>query len=158
MPQLVTHELLFGHPPSIGMLYPFGTNAIVHVPTVQQPHKLAPRGVSCHILKPLLWEPMSDKMIQSTSIIFLRFQPLGAFSTNNLKRSFSHIVNGDNSGSVPTEQYFGDKNTVIDMLPLTKDIAIPEQLGQALSGKFNQQWRAACERGMYGTKWSRPKG
>ncbi|MBW0547749.1 hypothetical protein O181_087464 [Austropuccinia psidii MF-1] len=139
-PKFSPHEHLFGHPPSISTLYPFGTDTIVHVPTVQQPHKLAPRGVVCRLLKLLisvgwlLWEPTSDKMIHSTSVIFARFQPLGVSNTDNLKGSLAHIVNGKTLRNVPMEQYFGNKNTAIDTLPLTKDIAIPEYLGQALSG------------------------
>ncbi|MBW0478740.1 hypothetical protein O181_018455 [Austropuccinia psidii MF-1] len=78
-PKLSPHERLFSHPPSIGTLYPFGAKAIVHVPAVQQPHKLAPRGIACQPLKPLmtggwlLWEPKRNKMIQSASVIFPRF-------------------------------------------------------------------------------------
>ncbi|MBW0526310.1 hypothetical protein O181_066025 [Austropuccinia psidii MF-1] len=100
------HELLFGQPPSTNMLYPFGADAIVHIPVVQQPHKLAPRGIACQLLKPLI-----------TTL-----------------------------GNVPTKRYFDNKNAAIDALPLTKDVTIPEHLGQALSGKFQDQWRATCKR------------
>ncbi|MBW0480550.1 hypothetical protein O181_020265 [Austropuccinia psidii MF-1] len=73
-PKSSPHERLFGHLPSIG------TKAIVHVPAVQQPHKLAPRGIACCLLKPLmtgswlLWEPKSNKMIQSAIPIIGRPQ------------------------------------------------------------------------------------
>ncbi|MBW0552069.1 hypothetical protein O181_091784 [Austropuccinia psidii MF-1] len=74
------HQQLFGHPPSIATLYPFGVEAIVHIPAVQQAHKLAPRGVSGCLLKPLmlggwlLWGPVSNKQIQSASVVFPPFQ------------------------------------------------------------------------------------
>ncbi|MBW0480555.1 hypothetical protein O181_020270 [Austropuccinia psidii MF-1] len=35
--------------------------------------------------------------------------------------------------------------SAIDTLPLTKDITIPEHLGQALSGRYQDHWRAACK-------------
>ncbi|MBW0558439.1 hypothetical protein O181_098154 [Austropuccinia psidii MF-1] len=145
-PKLSPHERLFGNPPSIG------TKSIVHVPAVQQPHKLAPRGSACRLLKPLmtggwlLWEPKSDKMVQSASVIFPRFQSSGDPKTGNSKGSLSHIVNRAALGSVPMVRYFRNKNTAIDTLPLTKDITIPDHLGQALSRRYRDHWRAACKR------------
>ncbi|MBW0513893.1 hypothetical protein O181_053608 [Austropuccinia psidii MF-1] len=73
-PKSSPHEHLFGHPPSMG------TEAIVHVPAVRQPHKLAPRGIACCLLKTLmtggwlLWEPKREKMIHSAIPIIGRPQ------------------------------------------------------------------------------------
>ncbi|MBW0536793.1 hypothetical protein O181_076508, partial [Austropuccinia psidii MF-1] len=47
------HQELFGTAPSIATLYPFGADAIMHIPAVNQLHKLAPRGIKCKLLKPL---------------------------------------------------------------------------------------------------------
>ncbi|MBW0478108.1 hypothetical protein O181_017823 [Austropuccinia psidii MF-1] len=141
-PDSSPHERLFGHQPSIGTLYMFGAEAIVHVPPVQQLHKLAPRGIACRLLKPLmsggwlLWEPMGDKIVQSASVIFPRFQSRYAPDTAGSKGSLSHIVNRATLGNVPTEEYFRQESEAIDTLPLTKDITVPEHFGQALSGAF----------------------
>ncbi|MBW0541367.1 hypothetical protein O181_081082 [Austropuccinia psidii MF-1] len=73
------HQELFGTAPSIATLYPFGADAIMHVPAVNQHQKLAPRGIECELLKPLmsggwrLWEPSTNKMVQSASVIFPHF-------------------------------------------------------------------------------------
>ncbi|MBW0508782.1 hypothetical protein O181_048497 [Austropuccinia psidii MF-1] len=93
----------------------------------------------------LLWEPKSDKMIQSASVVFPQFQSAASMVPGVSKGSLSHIVNRATLGDVPTEQYFRNENTAIDTLPLTKDITIPDHLGQALYGKYRDHWRAACE-------------
>ncbi|MBW0481301.1 hypothetical protein O181_021016 [Austropuccinia psidii MF-1] len=71
-PDSSPHQVLYGHPPSIVMLYPFGKRAIVHVPAVNQLNKLVERGVECRLLKPLLasgvwllWDLTSNQMIHS---------------------------------------------------------------------------------------------
>ncbi|MBW0520737.1 hypothetical protein O181_060452 [Austropuccinia psidii MF-1] len=48
-------------------------------------------------------------------------------------------------GQVPTERYFNNENTVMDTLPVAKDITIPEHLGQVLSGLLSHKWRKACK-------------
>ncbi|MBW0545558.1 hypothetical protein O181_085273 [Austropuccinia psidii MF-1] len=53
-PDSSPHQVLYGRPHLIVTLYPFGERAIVHVPAVQQSHKLAARGIECQLLKPLL--------------------------------------------------------------------------------------------------------
>ncbi|MBW0479628.1 hypothetical protein O181_019343 [Austropuccinia psidii MF-1] len=53
-PNSSPHQVLYGWPPSIATLYPFGERAIIHVPAVQQSHKLDARGIECQLLKPLL--------------------------------------------------------------------------------------------------------
>ncbi|MBW0493022.1 hypothetical protein O181_032737 [Austropuccinia psidii MF-1] len=114
-------------------LYPFGMEAIVHIPAVQKHHKLAPRGVACFLLKPLmsgglsLWDLESNRLTQSVRIVFPRFQSLGTSDA-------SHIISAETLGQVPTECYFKDESREIDSLPVTKDLDIPEHLGQALSG------------------------
>ncbi|MBW0546735.1 hypothetical protein O181_086450 [Austropuccinia psidii MF-1] len=75
------YQELFGQGPAIATIYPFRVEAIVHLPANQQPHKLAPRGVPCKLLKPLmtggwlLWDSHANKLIQSASVIFPQFQP-----------------------------------------------------------------------------------
>ncbi|MBW0563556.1 hypothetical protein O181_103271 [Austropuccinia psidii MF-1] len=116
------HQQLFGQAPSIATLYPFGADAIIHIPTVQQNNKLSPRGVACRLLKPLM---------------------SGVTGAGCEKGSLSHVANTEILRQVPTEQYSKDENMAIDTLPVTKDITIPKHLGQALSGPLSQEWRKA---------------
>ncbi|MBW0537565.1 hypothetical protein O181_077280 [Austropuccinia psidii MF-1] len=53
--------------------------------------------------------PHTNKMIQSASVIFPKFQPYGQPKTPG-KASLSHIVRAINLGKVPTEQYFEEEN------------------------------------------------
>ncbi|MBW0475833.1 hypothetical protein O181_015548 [Austropuccinia psidii MF-1] len=144
------HQELFGTAPSIVILYPFGADAIVHVPTVNQPHKLVPRGIECKLLKPLmlggwlLWDPSTNKMVQWASIIFPQFQPATDSSRPIFKGSLGHVVNTMSLGEVPTECLFAAENQVIDSLILVKDVNIPEHLGRALLGPHRKKWRQAC--------------
>ncbi|MBW0481716.1 hypothetical protein O181_021431 [Austropuccinia psidii MF-1] len=46
-PNSSPHQVLYGRPPSIATLYPFGTKTIAHVPAIHQQHKLAVRGIEC---------------------------------------------------------------------------------------------------------------
>ncbi|MBW0528878.1 hypothetical protein O181_068593 [Austropuccinia psidii MF-1] len=133
--------------PSITTLYPFGVDAIVHVPAVNQPHKLASRGIECKLLKPLmsggwlLWEPSTNKMVQLESVVFPQFQPLTVSSGPVVKGSLSHAVNTMSLGEVPTKGLFDMENQAIDLLIIVKDVSIPEHLGKALSGPHHKQWR-----------------
>ncbi|MBW0547056.1 hypothetical protein O181_086771 [Austropuccinia psidii MF-1] len=139
------HQELFGTAPSIATLYPFGADAIVHMPAVNQLHKLAPRGIKCKLLKPLmsggwlLWEPSTHKMVQSASIIFPQFQPSTALSRPISKGSLGHMINEMSLGEVPTERLFTPENQAIDSLILVKDIIIPEHLGWALAGRHREK-------------------
>ncbi|MBW0496777.1 hypothetical protein O181_036492 [Austropuccinia psidii MF-1] len=136
--------------PSIMTLYPFGVDAIVHVPAVNQPHKLVSKGIECKLLKPLmsggwlLWEPSTNKMVQSASVVFPQFQPSTVSSGPVAKGSLSHVVNMMSLGEVPTEHLFDIENQAIDSLILVKDVNIPEHLGEALLGPHCEQWRQAC--------------
>ncbi|MBW0501140.1 hypothetical protein O181_040855 [Austropuccinia psidii MF-1] len=144
------HQELFGTAPPIATLYPFGEDAIVHVPSVNQPHKLVPRGIECKPLKPLmsggwlLWEPSTNKMVQSASIIFPQLQPSTNLSRPISKGSLGHVVSTMSLGEFPTERLFAVENQVVDSLILVKDINIPEQLSQALLGPHREKWREAC--------------
>ncbi|MBW0499426.1 hypothetical protein O181_039141 [Austropuccinia psidii MF-1] len=144
------HQELFGTAPSITTLYPFGADAIVHIPAVNQLHKLAPRGIKCKLLKPLmlggwlLWEPSTNKMVQSASIIFPHFQPIANPSGRVSKGSLGHVVNAMVLGEVPTENLFAAESWAIDSLLLVKDVNIPDHLGRALSGPHREEWREAC--------------
>ncbi|MBW0509161.1 hypothetical protein O181_048876 [Austropuccinia psidii MF-1] len=144
-------QVLFGQTPSISTLYLFGAEAIVHVPAVWQSHKLLPRGLACRLLKPLisggwlLWDPVGDRQVQSASVVFPRFQSSNNTPTGSVKGSLSHIVNAAMLGQVPTEWYFKNELKAIDTLPVTKDVVIPEHLGQALSGPLQHKWKRACK-------------
>ncbi|MBW0467658.1 hypothetical protein O181_007373 [Austropuccinia psidii MF-1] len=93
----------------------------------------------------LLWDPESDRLVQSASIVFLHFQSSGIKDADCQKGSLSHIVNAETLGQVPMECYFNDENMAIDTLPVAKDITIPEHLGQVLSGLLSHEWRRACK-------------
>ncbi|MBW0524131.1 hypothetical protein O181_063846 [Austropuccinia psidii MF-1] len=148
-PNSSPYQELFGQQSSITPLYPFGAEAIVHLPSVQQPHKLAPRAVECRLLKPLmtggwlLWDKESNRVIQSVSVIFPQFQP-PASGTAPSKGSLRHVINTMTLGDVPTEKIFEVENKAIDSLFLAKDVAIPEHLGRALSSPHRAYWREAC--------------
>ncbi|MBW0521634.1 hypothetical protein O181_061349 [Austropuccinia psidii MF-1] len=149
--QLSPHQLLFGQPPSITMVYPFGMEAIVHIPMVQQHHKSAPRGTACHLLEPLmsggwlLWDPTGNQMVRSASVVFPHFQSLRVSATKPQKGLLSHSSNSMMLGQVPMEHYIKQENKAIDSLPLAKNIIIPEHLGKALSGQFKSKWKVACK-------------
>ncbi|MBW0497978.1 hypothetical protein O181_037693 [Austropuccinia psidii MF-1] len=76
---LSPHQELFSQGPSITTLYPFGEEAIVHIPTSQKFHKLEQRVNACFLLKPLMtggwlfWDPPSDRRLQSAAVFFLAF-------------------------------------------------------------------------------------
>ncbi|MBW0474001.1 hypothetical protein O181_013716 [Austropuccinia psidii MF-1] len=139
------HQVLFGQPPPISTLYPFGADA------VQQSHKLSPRGLPCRLFKPLLsggwllWDPVGDRQIQLASVVFPHFQSSNNKDASCVKDLISHIVNATTLGQVPTEHYFKNELTAIDTLSVTKDVAISEHLGQALSGPMQQEWKRACK-------------
>ncbi|MBW0478000.1 hypothetical protein O181_017715 [Austropuccinia psidii MF-1] len=128
------HQVLYRRPPLIVTLYPFGERAIVHVPAVHQPNKLAERGIECQLLKPLLasgswllWDPESNRMIHSASAVFPHFQTACLD-----KGSLRHVLNMMSLGQVPTELYFECEEKAINSLLLAKDILVPENLKQAL--------------------------
>ncbi|MBW0505801.1 hypothetical protein O181_045516 [Austropuccinia psidii MF-1] len=130
---------LLGRAPAIATVYPFGAEAIVHLPANQQPHKLVPRGLLCKLLKPfmmggwLLWDSHSNKLIQLASVIFPQFQQEKFLAGQVVKGAFPHILNAMALREVPTEKYLADENKAISSLPLAKDIAILDHLGQALA-------------------------
>ncbi|MBW0488631.1 hypothetical protein O181_028346 [Austropuccinia psidii MF-1] len=95
----------------------------------------------------LLWDQCTNKLIQSASIIFPKFQPYGKLNTP-AKGSLSHIMNAMTLGKVPTERYFEEENWAIGSLPLLKDIKIQFHLGEALKGPHRDNWRKACEAGL----------
>ncbi|MBW0531684.1 hypothetical protein O181_071399 [Austropuccinia psidii MF-1] len=103
------HRQLYSWAPSITTLYPFGAKAIVHIPATQKCHKKELRGTACRLLKPLmtggwpLWDLESDRMIQSASVIFPWFQPLGISVVDPQKGSLPHILNSMTLGQVPTK-------------------------------------------------------
>ncbi|MBW0481589.1 hypothetical protein O181_021304 [Austropuccinia psidii MF-1] len=113
-PNSSPHQTLYGRPPSIATLYPFGERAIVHVPAVQQSHKLDARGIKCRLLKPLLAS--------------------GIWQPNQHRGSLRHILNAMTLSKVPTKVIFAREERAIDSLLLAKDILVPENLNQALVG------------------------
>ncbi|MBW0557876.1 hypothetical protein O181_097591 [Austropuccinia psidii MF-1] len=118
------YQELFGQALAITTIYPFGEKAIVHLPANHQLHKLAPRGVLCKLLKPLmtqrwlLWDSNSDKVIQSESVIFPQFQPEKVLTGRVEKVMLPHILNA---------------------MALRED-----HLGQALASPPKSAWRKAC--------------
>ncbi|MBW0486341.1 hypothetical protein O181_026056 [Austropuccinia psidii MF-1] len=91
-----------------------------------------------------LWDSETDKMIQSASVIFTQFQPERVLAGQVKKGTLPHILNVMSLREVPTEKYMADKNEAIPLLPLAKDITIPEHLGQALGGPHQNDWKKAC--------------
>ncbi|MBW0488810.1 hypothetical protein O181_028525 [Austropuccinia psidii MF-1] len=93
------YQKLFGRAPAITTLYPFGAEAIVHLPATHQVHKLAPRGIRCKLLKPLmmggwlLWDSETNRLIQLASVIFTQFQPERVFAGQVKKGTLPHILN-----------------------------------------------------------------
>ncbi|MBW0482320.1 hypothetical protein O181_022035 [Austropuccinia psidii MF-1] len=47
-------------------------------------------------------------------------------------------------GELLTEQYFESENQAINSIILAKDVSIPDHLGRALSGAYQEDWRVAC--------------
>ncbi|MBW0535962.1 hypothetical protein O181_075677 [Austropuccinia psidii MF-1] len=144
------YQELYGRALSITVLYPFGTDVLVHTPSVHQQHKLDARAIECKLLKPLLtggwllWEPSTDKMVQSASVIFPKFQSSNMPPQLPTKGSLQHIVNTMSLGEVPTEKYFKLENQAIDSIALAKDMGIPNHLAQQLSGVHQDKWGEAC--------------
>ncbi|MBW0464642.1 hypothetical protein O181_004357 [Austropuccinia psidii MF-1] len=97
-PKTSPHQELFGHAPSITTLYPHGADAVVHIPAVHQRGKLELREIDCKLLRPLmsggwlLWDQHTNKMVQSTSVIFPLFQASRQADTP-AKGSLLHIMN-----------------------------------------------------------------
>ncbi|MBW0484405.1 hypothetical protein O181_024120 [Austropuccinia psidii MF-1] len=131
-------------------LYPFGVDAIVHIPDVNQQHKLTSRGIKCKLLKPLmtggwlLWETSTNTMVQLENVVFPQFQSSRATARPVAKGFMAHVVNTMSLGKVPTESSFAEENQVIDSHILVKDVSIPKHMGQALSGPPRQNWKWAC--------------
>ncbi|MBW0509113.1 hypothetical protein O181_048828 [Austropuccinia psidii MF-1] len=150
-PNSSPYQELYGQPPSITTLYPFGTNTLVHIPAVNQRHKLDARAIGCKLLKPLLssgcllWEPSTNKMVQSASFIFPQFQLSNVPLESSNKGSLRHIFNAMLLGEVPMEKYFKSENQAIDLIIMAKDVSIPTHLGKALSGAYQENLRAACQ-------------
>ncbi|MBW0566944.1 hypothetical protein O181_106659 [Austropuccinia psidii MF-1] len=92
----------------------------------------------------LLWDCKAGKLAQSESIIFPKFQPKRVLAGQMKKGTLPHILNAMILGEVSTEKYLADENKAISSLPLTKDINIPEHLGQALGGLHKDDWRKEC--------------
>ncbi|MBW0550571.1 hypothetical protein O181_090286 [Austropuccinia psidii MF-1] len=128
-PDSSPHQVLYGRPPSISTLYPFGERAIVHVPSVQPAHKLAARGVEHRLLKPLLasggwllYDPAGNQMIHLVSVIFPCFQMARLEKGSLAKGSLGHVLNMMILSQVPTELYFEREEKAISSVPLAKDI------------------------------------
>ncbi|MBW0464353.1 hypothetical protein O181_004068 [Austropuccinia psidii MF-1] len=119
------YQELYGQPPSIATLYPFGADTLVHILAVHQHHKLDAREIE-------------------SSFIFPQFQPSNKTLESPNKGSLRHIVNTMSLGEVPTEQYFESGNWAINLIILAKDVSIPDHLGKALSGAYQEECRAAC--------------
>ncbi|MBW0476059.1 hypothetical protein O181_015774 [Austropuccinia psidii MF-1] len=92
----------------------------------------------------LLWEPSTNKMVQSVSVVFPQFQLTVVSSGPVAKGSLNHVVNTMSLGKVPTECLFDAENQAIDSLILVKDVSIAKHLGQALLGPCWEKWKQTC--------------
>ncbi|MBW0526938.1 hypothetical protein O181_066653 [Austropuccinia psidii MF-1] len=77
-------------------------------------------------------------MIHSASAIFRPFQTDHLTQQTLDKGSLRHVISTMSLGQVPTELYFERKEKAISSLPLAKDMSIPENLKQALSGNIKK--------------------
>ncbi|MBW0479844.1 hypothetical protein O181_019559 [Austropuccinia psidii MF-1] len=93
----------------------------------------------------LLWEPRTNKMVQSASAVFPQFQSSNKGCLSSAKGSLAHVLNEMLLGEVPMEKYFDAENVAINLLILAKDVSIPGHLGQALSGLHWEEWEKACQ-------------
>ncbi|MBW0485569.1 hypothetical protein O181_025284 [Austropuccinia psidii MF-1] len=146
-PESSPYKELYRRCPSVATIYPFSTEAIVHIPLPQQSHKLHPWGITCRILQAivgyggwLLWDAPNNHLVQSVSIIFLVFQRTEIPTMVEHKGSLQHVLSSMTLGEVPTKSIFAEEKTEINSLPLAKDIAIPQHLGQALRGPNQHHW------------------
>ncbi|MBW0527303.1 hypothetical protein O181_067018 [Austropuccinia psidii MF-1] len=131
--------------------YPFGTEAIIHIPEPQLAHKLNARGLVCQLLKPLagsgswlLWDCETNFLLQLESVSFMFFQHTGVPAVPEHKGSVQHVLNLMMLREVPTESLFAKEMSAIDCLPLAKNIMIPQHLGQALGGPHQDHWKGEC--------------
>ncbi|MBW0535400.1 hypothetical protein O181_075115 [Austropuccinia psidii MF-1] len=146
-PESSPYKELYGRRPSVAAIYPFGAEAIVHVPAPQKSHKLYPRGISCNLLRPidgsggwLLWDAAKNCLIQSASVVFPAFQRADIPSMVEHKGSLQHVLNSMSVGEVLTESIFVEEMAAIDSLPLPKDVSIPQHLGQIDPTGVRRAW------------------
>ncbi|MBW0462497.1 hypothetical protein O181_002212 [Austropuccinia psidii MF-1] len=114
------HQGLYGRPPSIATLYLFRERAIMHVPAVQQPNKLAERGIECRLLKPLLASGGG--------------QPNDSFSKCDLPTLSNGLLG----------QGLSQTRAQHNVAWPAKDISVPESLRKALVGPHQHFWEQAC--------------
>ncbi|MBW0527760.1 hypothetical protein O181_067475 [Austropuccinia psidii MF-1] len=105
-PESSPYKELYSRRPSVATIYPFGAEAIVHIPASQQSHKLHLRGVTCKLLRPidgsggwLLWDAAKNCLIQSASVIF------PAFQRDDIPAMVEHKGNGCNQFTTTSKRH-----------------------------------------------------
>ncbi|MBW0537336.1 hypothetical protein O181_077051 [Austropuccinia psidii MF-1] len=138
-PRSSPYEDIYGPRPSTTTIYPFGTEAIIHILEPKQAQKMSARGLVCCLLKLLtrsgawlLWDPEKNCLLQPASIFFPSFQPTGVLATPEQKGAPQRMLNSMTLGEVPKKSLFEKEISEVDYLPPAKDITIPQHLGQAL--------------------------
>ncbi|MBW0510681.1 hypothetical protein O181_050396 [Austropuccinia psidii MF-1] len=142
-------ECLFNIRPDPAQMYPFGAEAIVHVPSEKR-GKLDQQGIPCRMLNfPksgngwIFYDPVSQCVFQASSAVFPAYQVLPRPLTSK-KSELQYIVNNLQLGKVPTSDIAKEQDSAIKQLPITSDIQIPKTLRHALSSPFASDWCKAA--------------
>ncbi|MBW0490049.1 hypothetical protein O181_029764 [Austropuccinia psidii MF-1] len=145
MPQLVSYTIVYQTPNACIPRHTSG--CLVKLGQFQHSTHLGQRRstMSPPFIRVTSCDLGGDRQIQSASVVFPRFQSSNNTPAGCVKGSLSHIFNATTLGQVPTERYFENEIKAIDTLPVTKDIAIPENLGQAFSGPLQHEWKRECK-------------
>ncbi|MBW0531300.1 hypothetical protein O181_071015 [Austropuccinia psidii MF-1] len=143
-------ESFFKTPPAIQLIYPFGAHALVHIPHPQQSSKVHARVIECFLLNVLpgsagwlFWDPLSNKTLQSASVIFPDFN-IPPHDADNLSTNPLPQIRKIALGNFPTEEIHSAEQQAVDSLPLTHDIAIPRNFSSALKSTYSNFWYDAC--------------
>ncbi|MBW0502300.1 hypothetical protein O181_042015 [Austropuccinia psidii MF-1] len=138
-------EVLFKIRPNPDQMYPFGAEAIVHVPAEKR-GKLEQRGISCRLLTfPhsgngwIFYDPAAKRIFQASSAVFPAYQALPC-PMKSAKGKLHYIMNSLRLGEVPTSELAEEQAETVQNLLITSDIGIPKTLKHALSSPFARNW------------------
>ncbi|MBW0470853.1 hypothetical protein O181_010568, partial [Austropuccinia psidii MF-1] len=130
-------------------MYPFGAEAIVHIPHEKR-GKLDQRGIPCRLLTfPtssngwIFYDSISKRIFQASSTVFPAYQALPRPLASK-KGEIRYIVNNLHLGKVTTSDIAKEQEKTINQLPITCDIEIPKTLKHALNSPFSSDWRDAA--------------
>ncbi|MBW0555005.1 hypothetical protein O181_094720 [Austropuccinia psidii MF-1] len=142
-------EGLFNIRPDPTQMYPFGAEAIVHVPNEKR-GKLDQQGISCRMLTfPhsgngwIFYDPTSRHIFQVSSVVFPTYKAL-PWPLTSRKGELNYIVNNLQLGKVPTSDIAEEQDRAIRQLPVTSNIRIPKTLKHILNSPFSSDWRNAA--------------